>query len=78
MITNVKRIPTTATSDPNTRIGTLFTCSEYRWINVVNGEVITNMDKESDTIEFVVHVAEKRKSYEKPSSAELEFLQSRL
>ena len=45
---------------------------------MLNGEVITNMDKESDTIEFVVRVAEKQKSYEKPSMDELKFLQSKL
>lgn len=78
MLTNVKRITINATSDPNTKIGTLYTCSEYRWINVLNDEVITSMDKESDTIEFVVRVAEKHKSYEKPSDDELKFLQSKL
>ena len=78
MITNVKKITINATSSPNEMIGTLFTCSEYRWINVVNGKITTSADTAMDTAEFVAQVAKREKLYVEPTPAEMQFLQSNL
>lgn len=78
MITNVKKITINATSNPKELIGTLFTCSEYRWINVVNGKITTSADTVMDTAEFVAHVAKREKLYVEPTPAEIQFLQSNL
>lgn len=78
MITNVKKITINATSNPNEIIGTLFTCSEYRWINVVNGKITTSADTVMDTAEFAAHVAKREKLYVEPTPEELLFLQNNL
>ena len=78
MITNVKKITVNATSNPNELIGTLFTCSEYRWINVVNGKITTSADTVMDTAEFVAHIAKRKRLYAEPTPAEMQFLQSNL
>lgn len=78
MITNIKKITINATSNPNELIGTLFTCSEYRWINVVNGKITTSADTVMDTAEFVAHVAKRKRLYVEPTPAEVQFLQSNL
>lgn len=78
MITNIKKITINATSNPNELIGTLFTCSEYRWINVVNGKITTSADTVMDTAEFVAHIAKRKRLYTEPTPAEVQFLQSNL
>lgn len=78
MITNIKKITINATSNTKEIIGTLFTCSEYRWINVLNGKITTNADTVMDTAEFAVHVAKQEKLYVEPTPAEMQFLQSNL
>lgn len=78
MITNIKKITINATSNPNELIGTLFTCSEYRWINVVNGKITTSADTAMDTAEFVAQVAKREKLYVEPTPEELLFLQNNL
>ncbi len=78
MITNIKKITINATSNPNELIGALFTCSEYRWINVVNGKITTSADTVMDTAEFVAHVAKRKRLYAEPTPAEVQFLQSNL
>lgn len=78
MITNIKKITINATSNPNELIGTLFTCSEYRWINVVNGKITTSADTVMDTAEFTAHIAKRKRLYAEPTPAEVQFLQSNL
>lgn len=78
MITNIKKITINATSNPNELIGTLFTCSEYRWINVVNGKITTSADTVMDTAEFAAHIAKRKRLYAEPTLAEVQFLQSNL
>lgn len=79
MLTNLKRITFKGASVPH-KIGRLYTCYQYRWINDIDGlgHIETNMTAESDVIEYAVIKAFQSGNYSTPTKEEIEYLEKYL
>ena len=79
VLTNLKRITFKGASVPH-NIGKIYTCNQYRWINVIDeqGNIETNMTSESDVIEYALIKALQNGNFSDPTPEEKSYLEKYL
>ena len=79
VLTNLKRITFKGASVPH-NIGKIYTCNQYRWINDIDGKgsIETNMNTESDIIEYALIKALQNENFSDPTLEEKSYLEKYL
>ena len=79
VLTNLKRITFRGASVPH-NIGKIYTCNQYRRINDIDGKgnIETNMDTESDIIEYALMKALQNGNFSDPTPEEKSYLEKYL